>query len=107
VEKKQEEAQALSRWYQLLCSIVTRQRLKDSYKTPSHGIGNEGLPENDNVQRSTLSSRSSEREPSSSKLQTDHDHDHEFPKEDQSFDEETFVRTKRCPCGFSIQVEEL
>lgn len=107
VEKKQEEAQALSRWYQLLCSIVTRQRLKDSYKTPSHGIGNEGLPENDNVHRSTLSSRSSEREPSSSKLQTDHDHDHEFPKEDQSFDEETFVRTKRCPCGFSIQVEEL
>lgn len=107
MEKKQEEAQALSRWYQLLCSIVTRQRLKDSYKTPSHGIGNEGLPENDNVHRSTLSSRSSEREPSSSKLQTDHDHDHEFPKEDQSFDEETFVRTKRCPCGFSIQVEEL
>jgi xeroderma pigmentosum group C-complementing protein len=35
------------------------------------------------------------------------DHEHEFPEEDQSFDEETFVRTKRCPCGFSIQVEEL
>jgi len=32
---------------------------------------------------------------------------HEYPEEDQTFDEETFVRTKRCPCGFSIRVEEL
>ncbi|OEL35017.1 DNA repair protein RAD4 [Dichanthelium oligosanthes] len=108
-EKKQDEAQALSRWYQLLNSIVTRQRLKDSYKTPSHGLGREGLPRNDNIQKNTRSSQCSEREHSSSKLQTDHDHEHvhEYPEEDQSFDEETFVRTKRCPCGFSIQVEEL
>ncbi|RCV31141.1 hypothetical protein SEVIR_6G159100v4 [Setaria viridis] len=109
-ERKQEEAQALSRWYQLLCSIVTTQRLKESYKTPSHGLGHEGPPRNDNnIQKNSYSSRRSEREPSSSKLQTDQDHEHvhEYPEEDQSFDEETFVRTKRCPCGFSIQVEEL
>lgn len=106
-ERKQEEAQALSRWYQLLCSIVTRQRLKDSYETPSHGLSLEGLLKNDNTQKSTSSSRHTKSERSSSKLQTDQDHEHEFPEEDQSFDEETFVRTKRCPCGFSIQVEEL
>ncbi|CAO2210995.1 unnamed protein product [Urochloa humidicola] len=108
-ERKQDEAQALSRWYQLLCSIVTRQRLKESYKTPSHGLDHEGTPGNDNIQKNIQSSRRSEREPNSSKLQTDHDHEHvhEYPEEDQSFDEETFVRTKRCPCGFSIQVEEL
>ncbi|KAJ1268490.1 hypothetical protein BS78_07G139700 [Paspalum vaginatum] len=106
-ERKQDEAQALSRWYQLLCSIVTRQRLKDSYKTPSHGLGHEGLSESDNIQKSTRSSLHSEREPTSSKLYADHDHEHEFPEKDQSFDEETFVRTKRCPCGFTIQVEEL
>ncbi|PAN35381.1 hypothetical protein PAHAL_6G204200 [Panicum hallii] len=108
-ERKQEEAQALSRWYQLLCSIVTRQRLKDSYKTPSHGLGHEEALGNDNIQKNTLSSQRSERKPISSKLQTDHEHEHvhEYPEEDQSFDEETFVRTKRCPCGFSIQVEEL
>ncbi|CAL4998846.1 unnamed protein product [Urochloa decumbens] len=108
-ESKQDEAQALSRWYQLLCSIVTRQRLKESYTTPSHGLDHEGTPGNDNIQKNTQSSRPSEREPNSSKLQTDHDHEHvhEYPEEDQSFDEETFVRTKRCPCGFSIQVEEL
>nr|CAB3483004.1 unnamed protein product [Digitaria exilis] len=108
-ERKQDEAQALSRWYQLLCSIVTTQRLKDSYKTPSNELGHERPPRNDNVQKNTLSSQRSEREPNPSKLQADHDHDHvhEYPEEDQSFDEETFVRTKRCPCGFSIQVEEL
>ncbi|KAK1264260.1 hypothetical protein QJS04_geneDACA009321 [Acorus gramineus] len=34
-------------------------------------------------------------------------HEHVFPVDDQSFDEESSVRTKRCPCGFSIQMEEL
>uniref|UniRef100_A0A0A9DIQ6 Rad4 beta-hairpin domain-containing protein n=1 Tax=Arundo donax TaxID=35708 RepID=A0A0A9DIQ6_ARUDO len=116
-ERKQEEVQALSRWYQLLCSIVTRQRLKDSYETPSEGYGREGPPKNDTIQKNTRSSRrwDLETQTRTSKLQTDgmpdpcpaHDHEHEFPEEDQSFDEETFVRTKRCPCGFSIQVEEL
>lgn len=115
-ERKQEEAHALSRWYQLLCSIVTRQRLKDSYKAPSSARGPEGPSKNDNHQKSTRDSRCSETKTCPSRLQVDrpsnppfpaHDHEHEFPEEDQSFDEETFVRTKRCPCGFSIQVEEL
>lgn len=35
------------------------------------------------------------------------DHEHVFFVEDQSFDEETSTRTKRCHCGFLIQVEEL
>jgi xeroderma pigmentosum group C-complementing protein len=35
------------------------------------------------------------------------DHEHVFLVEDQSFDEETSTRTKRCHCGFSVQVEEL
>lgn len=34
------------------------------------------------------------------------DHEHVFIAE-ESFDEENLVRTKRCGCGFSIQVEEL
>ncbi|TVU05803.1 hypothetical protein EJB05_48986, partial [Eragrostis curvula] len=117
-ERKQQEAQALSRWYQLLCSIVTRQRLKDTYKAPSEGVGQEGPPKNDNIQRNTCNSQLSktETQDDTSKLKADvlpnpclpaHDHEHEFPEDGQSFDEETFVRTKRCPCGFSIQVEEL
>uniref|UniRef100_A0A0E0QJ91 Rad4 beta-hairpin domain-containing protein n=1 Tax=Oryza rufipogon TaxID=4529 RepID=A0A0E0QJ91_ORYRU len=115
-ERKQEEAQALIRWYQLLCSVVTTQRLKDSYKAPSSEHGPEGPSQDVSQQKGTRESRSSETKTRSSRLQADrpfdspfpvHDHEHEYPEEDQSFDEETFVRTKRCPCGFSIQVEEL
>lgn len=39
--------------------------------------------------------------------ENNHEHEHVFPVEDQTFDEGTSVRTKRCLCGFSIQVEEL
>lgn len=35
------------------------------------------------------------------------DHKHVFLLEDQSFDEKNMVVTKRCHCGFSVQVEEL
>ncbi|CAO2188270.1 unnamed protein product, partial [Urochloa humidicola] len=108
-ERKQKEAQALSRWYQaisfqLLCSIVTRQRLKESYKT-SHGLGHEGLPGNDNIQKNTRSIQRAERESSLSNLQTDH----EFMTMSMCTSilrkTKASVRTKRCPCGFSIQVE--
>lgn len=37
---------------------------------------------------------------------SDHDHEHVYPVENQSFDEKTLVWTKRCSCGFSIEVEE-
>ncbi|XP_073361913.1 DNA repair protein RAD4 isoform X2 [Aegilops tauschii subsp. strangulata] len=115
-ERKQEEAQALSRWYQLLCSIVTRQRLKESYNARSAALAPERPAKVDNPQKSTSDSRCSgattpNNHPRADRLPdprfSAHDHEHEFPEEDQSFDEETFVRTKRCPCGFSLQVEEL
>ncbi|CAM0911519.1 unnamed protein product [Alopecurus aequalis] len=113
-ERKQEEAQALSRWYQLLCSIATRQRLKDAYNARSAAPGPEKTAKLDNHQKkSTIDSKATSHpsrpqadRPPNSSLPV-HDHEHEFPEEDQSFDEEAFVRTKRCPCGFSIQVEEL
>lgn len=115
-ERKQEEAQALSRWYQLLCSIVTRQRLKESYNARSAAPGPERPAKVDNPQKSSSDSRCSVATTTNQRPRTDrlpdpcfsaHDHEHEYPEDDQSFDEETFVRTKRCPCGFSLQVEEL
>ncbi|VAI73029.1 unnamed protein product [Triticum turgidum subsp. durum] len=115
-ERKQEEAQALSRWYQLLCSIVTRQRLKESYNARSAALAPERSAKVDNPQKSTSDSQCSGATTTNHRTRADrlpdprfsaHDHEHEFPVEDQSFDEETFVRTKRCPCGFSLQVEEL
>ncbi|KAG8047367.1 hypothetical protein GUJ93_ZPchr0008g13288 [Zizania palustris] len=115
-ERRKDEAQALARWYQLICSIVTRQRLKDTYKAPSSEHGPKEPSKEVTKQKSTDDSLSLETKARFSRLQADrplysrflvHDHEHEFPKEDQTFDEETFVRTKRCPCGFSIQVEEM
>lgn len=35
------------------------------------------------------------------------DHEHVFLTDDESFDEDTMTRSKRCRCGVSIQVEEL
>lgn len=35
------------------------------------------------------------------------EHEHVFLKEYESFNEETSLLTKRCRCGFSVQVEEL
>ncbi|MCD7451677.1 hypothetical protein HAX54_012998 [Datura stramonium] len=34
-------------------------------------------------------------------------HEHVFLVEDQTVDEESSTRTKRCRCGFSVQYEEL
>uniref|UniRef100_A0ACD6AK52 Uncharacterized protein n=1 Tax=Avena sativa TaxID=4498 RepID=A0ACD6AK52_AVESA len=113
-ERKQEEAQALSRWYQLLCSIATRQRLKDSYNARSAAPAPERPAKIDNHMKKSTNDSKATSHPSTPQADRrpnyslpGHGHEHEFPEEDQSFDEEAFVRTKRCPCGFSIQVEEL
>ncbi|KAF2295439.1 hypothetical protein GH714_032933 [Hevea brasiliensis] len=117
-EKKIHEAQAISRWYQLLSSIVTRQRLKNCY-------GNSSLQMSGNIKDTNYKSdvhdssqphkhprgcqKEDKQNPESGAppvVQTE-DHEHVFLAEDQSFDEESSVRTKRCHCGFSVQVEEL
>lgn len=113
-EKKRNEAKAITRWYQLLTSILTRQRLKETYgddstpemphhleqkepssvqEIPGNGanISTEGL--NECISKANMTA-------------LDENHKHIFPVEDQSFDEESSVRTKRCPCGFTVEVEE-
>eukprot|EP01018_Ginkgo_biloba_P029180 Gb_25624 [translate_table: standard] len=42
-----------------------------------------------------------------SKSDSAHHHIHIFPDENQSYDQESAIRTKHCPCGFTIQVEEM
>lgn len=37
----------------------------------------------------------------------EHEHEHVFLDEQETFDEETSVKTKRCKCGFSVQVEQM
>lgn len=113
-EKKRHEYEALSRWFQLLSSIVTRQRLENSYGGCSVSASinhsdqmNVGPSEILRSSREDITRRGVQVEDGKSVGQSTCDHEHTFPMEDQSFDEENFIRTKRCPCGFSIQVEEL
>lgn len=107
--------QAISRWYQLLSSIVTRQRIQNRYGESAFtvsaetenvskldvqlGGGNdeEALGCQQGLHENTLDDRSSMLE----------NHEHVFLTENQSFDQDNLVVTKRCLCGFSVQVEEL
>lgn len=121
-EKKRNEAQAISRWYQLLSSIVTRQRLNYSYgdrltsqtsinmentkEKPSEGVGPVGGNEDNEKSRQYEEQNIVPRKLEVVSMITTEDHEHVFLTDDQDFDEESFTRTKRCRCGFSIQVEE-
>lgn len=120
-ERRHREKQAISRWYQLLSSILTRQRLSSRYgdsENPlqvasdvrgTHDKGNADIPScqddaepfklhQDNVSNTNIDAPS---------FNNQEDHKHVFLLEDQIVDEKSLVVTKRCPCGFSVQVEEL
>ncbi|XP_055961422.1 DNA repair protein RAD4 isoform X2 [Mercurialis annua] len=119
-ERKRNEAQAISRWYQLLSSIITRQRLNKCYgnsppleEMSSSIQGRNTKPEvhadNEPKRQSPGHHKNGRHEPVSDfpSVALTGDHEHVYLAEDQSFDEESSVTTKRCHCGFSIQVEEL
>eukprot|EP00268_Persea_americana_P044800 TRINITY_DN4533_c0_g1_i2.p1 TRINITY_DN4533_c0_g1~~TRINITY_DN4533_c0_g1_i2.p1 ORF type:complete len:708 (-),score=186.07 TRINITY_DN4533_c0_g1_i2:263-2386(-) len=116
-EKKRDKAQAIARWYQLLSNMVTRQRLKSSYEVGSSSQKDEpanrsgdpcGTQVEDNVRLSqSHHGRFKDAHSYYQSVESTGDHEHVFPVESQSFDEESSVRTKRCPCGFSIEVEEM
>lgn len=112
-EKKIDEAQALSRWYQLLSSIVTRQRLNDRYGNTSVSTTSNVAPKTKDTNQDDRHSSGHEEENLLDKkkdtveiVQTE-EHEHVFSIIDEDYDEVNFTRTKRCHCGFSIEVEEL
>ncbi|KGN51059.1 DNA repair protein RAD4 isoform X2 [Cucumis sativus] len=119
-ERRLREKQAISRWYQLLSSIITRQRLNSRYGDSEnlsqvtsdirnmHDERNADVPscqedvepfkgQPDNLSNTNMDAPSF----------INQDHKHVFLLEDQIFDEKSLVVTKRCHCGFSVQVEEL
>ncbi|XP_078444262.1 DNA repair protein Rad4 family isoform X2 [Wolffia australiana] len=107
-EKRRREAQALSRWYQLLSSLITRERLSRTYLEPSKAKEPEQEKKPENTPGKFPQPVSHKSDEQDHRHQKDHEqHEHVFPIEDQSFDSESFIRTKRCPCGFSIEMEEL
>ncbi|KAK2652472.1 hypothetical protein Ddye_012328 [Dipteronia dyeriana] len=117
-EKKRKEAQAISRWYQLLSAIVTRQKLNNCYgKGSSLQMSTTGIQHTRN-DKLNVPVGGIQESPEFSNIDTQYakhyapvaeseDHEHVYRVEDMSYDQENSVRTKRCHCGFSIQVEEL
>lgn len=111
-EKKRNEAQAISRWYQLLSSIVTRQRLNHRYGSGSVSTRSNMVPKTKDTNQDDGQSAGCMEEnldikmDATSMLQTE-EHEHVFSIIDQDYDKKSFTRTKRCQCGFSIEVEEL
>ncbi|XP_041003378.1 DNA repair protein RAD4 isoform X2 [Juglans microcarpa x Juglans regia] len=118
-EKKRNEMQAISRWYQLLCSIITRQRLNNRYGDSSLAQTSTDIQRNSrlcapaggcdgdrqSLVRQQEGTHRAKLDASSTALSEDHEH--VFLTENQSFDDESLVLIKRCHCGFSVQVEEL
>ncbi|KAK0598443.1 hypothetical protein LWI29_034755 [Acer saccharum] len=117
-EKKRKEAQAISRWYQLLSSIVTRQKLNNCYgEGSSSQMSTTGI-QHTRKDKLNVPVGGIQESPEFSNIDTQYakhyapvaeseDHEHVYLVEDMSYDQENSVRTKRCHCGFSIQVEEL
>ncbi|CDP01628.1 unnamed protein product [Coffea canephora] len=119
-EKRRNEAQALSRWYQLLSSIITRQRLNNCYGNGTSQEASVGIQKPDDTLSAEAGCKEDSRksggchqdklkdnQPTSPQSVPTEDHEHVFLLDDEMFDEESSTRTKRCKCGFSIQFEEL
>lgn len=118
-EKKRKEAQALSRWYQLLSSIITRQRLNTLYGdggASSQSIDEIPKPSDKCPTTATATQKrdaSPIRQVKSPKEKHDvspptptEDHEHEFVVEEQATSD-GLVQIKRCHCGFLLEFEEL
>ncbi|KAL3838696.1 hypothetical protein ACJIZ3_023287 [Penstemon smallii] len=119
-EKRRNEAQALSRWYQLLSSIVTRQRLNNIYGDGESSQASIGIPESeDKSSKPAVNTKKKEatRQQSNTTLKKQsnislstiptENHEHEFVLDEEVSDEEGSTRVKRCRCGFSVEFEEL
>lgn len=116
-ERRRTEAEALSRWYQLLASLITRQRLHNCYVdgASSQSAVNIATPNDKSSlpaggSENTRSAHLEESEiakSNSPSIVLAENHEHVFRVEDQIVDEESSTRTKRCRCGFSVQYEEL
>lgn len=115
-ERRRNEAQAASRWYQLLSSILTRERLKNRYANNSNDVEAKSLEVNSETvvkaknvkapEKQRVAKRGEKSRVRKSRNE-DESHEHVFLDEEETFDEETSVKTKRCKCGFSVEVEQM
>ncbi|KAH1131022.1 hypothetical protein J1N35_002400 [Gossypium stocksii] len=119
-EKKRTEAQAISRWYQLLSSVITRQKLNSYYRDSSSSQPSGNIQDKNIETKTPVQSSKDSKQPTAHRKANNQDtthttslvalevgHEHVFLTKNESFDAENSIRTKQCECGFSIQVEEL
>ncbi|MBA0703901.1 hypothetical protein Golax_016194 [Gossypium laxum] len=119
-EKKRTEAQAISRWYQLLSSVITRQKLNSYYRDSSSSQPSRNIQDKNIETKTPVQSSKDNKQPTAHRKANNQDtthttslvalevgHEHVFLTKNESFDAENSIRTKRCECGFSIEVEEL
>ncbi|KAK4366920.1 hypothetical protein RND71_014800 [Anisodus tanguticus] len=119
-ERRRTEAEALSRWYQLLASLITRQRLHNCYidGASSQSVVNIAMSndkssvlaggiENTRTAPEYQQEKSEIAKSNSPQIVLAENHEHVFLVEDQTVGEGSSTRTKQCRCGFSVQYEEL
>jgi xeroderma pigmentosum group C-complementing protein len=122
--RKKEESDARKQRH-LLRSMATRQRLETAYEgtnagtsEPEHGetiASSISLPMAEAIRSASdgaqpLDSKSNFSKKKGAQKQgqcMQSPHVHQFPEENQSYDEDTGIRTKRCACGFTYFVEEM
>lgn len=115
---KKREEQAATRWRQLLLSVATRKRLRDTYQgdpaeaatfTSNKRLSVESVIETagESAMDGTTQSVRENSNSRASDAAADPTHVHHYVEDSQSYDAETGVTTKRCQCGSMIQVEEM
>lgn len=98
--------------------MVTRQRLRNSYEGSSSfqsQLPSTKQPPRTVIPQKTITGDECGRfqEEEKKRVVNHHtsssydSHEHVFLLEDQSYDEESSIRIKKCPCGFSIEMEEM
>ncbi|KAK4765906.1 hypothetical protein SAY87_007548 [Trapa incisa] len=112
-ERKRNEREVISRWYQLLSSIITRQRLNNCYgsrqpNSPGKVVTLTSGASNENLSTSQQHVELEQHIAVSVSHSTEeHDHEHMFVTVKKCSLENGSLVTKRCQCGFSVQVEEI
>ncbi|MCO5614090.1 hypothetical protein L7F22_068371 [Adiantum nelumboides] len=104
--EKRKESLTVAKWFQLLKSITTRQRLQATYQFSENDT--QRILANNSVLPQTLSlSESNVANHPNTNHKNHTAHEHFFPEQNESYDEQSGIRTKVCACGFTLKVEEM
>lgn len=111
---------------QLLKAVALRQRLRTTYEHTPAQVALANQPSTSQIPKSPVEASNGKtpadvpgesatyhcpnegkKRGQNARLVVDEQHEHSFPEEDQTYNSDTRVRMKRCPCGFSLRLEEM